>query len=631
MPREGLKRRWLVPAAACGAIVAGVVAGIVWWGRRPHEASLVERSRTAYSRGDWREAERHAREQLRKNRDDPDALRLLSRALFRQSHDESAAAISDRLGQATMTAEDYFLVGQACVRSEKVDPAINSWQQAVRLDPSHFESRVALEQVFFRLDRLAEASQQAQIVRARHGSEALGELMRGQICLRQSDSAGAAEAFERALDRPQEWISMVDPDGVRKQLARSLLQTGEAARAREQLRLLTAGARDSESYWLLSRCDLQQSIPSEPAVAAHAASYRTSHPVEPEPAPFVGEARCAGCHADIFRDQHQSRHARTFFRKDQLPQVPFPRETFRDTANPRVSHVFQKSADVVTAQTQVDGRVYQSIVDYAFGSGDRGLTLVCHDPEGRALEGRLSFYPGPIGWDVTSGQSMNRDMPAYAYAGRALSHDDLRHCMDCHNTNSRSIMTATGPESADRAIGCEKCHGPGGNHVKAASTGGFSASRDADLAIARPSLAAGAAIVGLCATCHSPRNKRSEFDPESPDAVRFQGTTLTKSRCFIESDNKLDCVTCHNPHRNAETAPAWYESRCLQCHSPGGGPRKGDSRASPDGPSSCPVEPGGRCIACHMPRRKTTMAHTAFTDHDIRVHRGPEPKAKKGS
>jgi hypothetical protein len=43
--------------------------------------------------------------------------------------------------------------------------------------------------------------------------------------------------------------------------------------------------------------------------------------------------------------------------------------------------------------TRVDGQVYQTIVDYAFGSGDRGLTMVGHDPEGRSLEYRLSYYP----------------------------------------------------------------------------------------------------------------------------------------------------------------------------------------------------------------------------------------------
>ena len=118
-----------------------------------------------------------------------------------------------------------------------------------------------------------------------------------------------------------------------------------------------------------------------------------------------------------------------------------------------------------------------------------------------------------------------------------------------------------GPEAADRAIGCEKCHGPGGNHLLAV------AARFPDLAIARPSLASGARVVRICAQCHSPRGKPVE--PDDPTSVRFQGTTLTWSRCYTESNDKLDCVTCHDPHRDASTSTAHYEAKCLSCHAGG--------------------------------------------------------------
>ena len=90
------------------------------------------------------------RSQLKQDRGNPDALRLLSRALFRQLRDQPAVAISESLDRDTMTAEDYFLLGQSCVRSQKSDVAIKLWQKTTRLDPNHVESRVALEQAFFR-------------------------------------------------------------------------------------------------------------------------------------------------------------------------------------------------------------------------------------------------------------------------------------------------------------------------------------------------------------------------------------------------------------------------------------------------------------------------------------------------
>ncbi len=86
MPRSlyGPKYRWLVFTLAGAAILAGAALILVWWTALAPEPSPLVRGQAAYSRRDWPEAERCAREQLRKTRDDRDALRLLSRSLFRQ-------------------------------------------------------------------------------------------------------------------------------------------------------------------------------------------------------------------------------------------------------------------------------------------------------------------------------------------------------------------------------------------------------------------------------------------------------------------------------------------------------------------------------------------------------------------
>jgi tetratricopeptide (TPR) repeat protein len=628
MPRVGVMNRWLIPVLTCTAILVGVAGGAVWWSKSDRRASILEQAQAAYDHHDWAAAERKAREHLRKDRDDRNALRLLGRALYRQAHDRAAAAIFERLGSDTMTAEDYLLVGQACVRARNVDLAIKVWQKAVQIDPSHFESRIALEQVLFRLDKLTEAEEEAESLLAQPGRSALAEFLRGQIRTQKSDPAGAARAFERALEQPDQWKFMVDPALIRKQLARCLLQTGQPALAREQVRELTGLNRDQEACWLLSRCDLQETIPIEPAVAAQARSYRESHPMESEPGLFVGAARCAACHPGTFRDQDASRHAHTFFRKDKLSAVPVPQRPIADPGNDRFSHTFHKRGDGLEVETHGDGQIYQTIVDYAFGSGELGLTLVGHDPEGRSLEYRLSLYPDRLGWDVTTGQARQPGQQTAFYQGKSLSVDDVRHCISCHHTNPRAILTATGPESSDRAIGCERCHGPGGNHLKAVTSKDFASDHVADLAIARPSLASGQAIVGLCAECHSQTKTGIVLKPGSPDAIRFQGTTLTWSRCYKESDQKLDCVTCHNPHRNVQTSPRWYESRCLQCHSSAG--RTANRAGNPPTSvaagrrTSCPIQPASGCIECHMPKLESTTAHTAFTDHFIRVHPAPE-------
>ena len=138
---------------------------------------------------------------------------------------------------------------------------------------------------------------------------------------------------------------------------------------------------------------------------------------------------------------------------------------------------------------------------------------------------------------------MSCQPPAPAeYLGQALTADAVRRCVLCHVTDPRAVLEQTGPTASDHGIGCERCHGPGGNHLLAV------AAKFPDLAIARPSLVSGGPVVKLCGQCHSPLGR--QVSPEESTAVRFQATTLTWSRCYSESDNALDCVTCHDPHRN---------------------------------------------------------------------------------
>ena len=222
-------------------------------------------------------------------------------------------------------------------------------------------------------------------------------------------------------------------------------------------------------------------------------------------------------------------------------------------------------------------------------------------------------------WDVTPGQPQHHSS-AENYLGIRLSLDQLYSCFNCHVTNPRAVLLGLGPEAADGAIGCEKCHGPGGNHLLAVD------SKFPDLAIGRPTLVSGLPVVKICAQCHNGRLGQPIL-PEEPDSVHFQTATLTWSRCFTESDNNLDCVTCHDPHQNASKDQAYYDSRCLSCHTKGERAdtvRTRRSRFETARASElpiCTVNPDSGCISCHMPAVKGVIPHMTPTDHFIRVHR----------
>jgi tetratricopeptide (TPR) repeat protein len=616
MSRTEVRSRGRMTGVLIAVILGvGILAGWSWW-RGTGVVNPLRMGLLAYDARDWPAAEKAARARLKPHRDDPEALRLLARSLFRQGRDQPALTIQARLPEGLMTAEDYFLRGEAMVRLGRREHGILVWRQALGKDANHVETLAALERAFSGLDLLNEAARVADRLSTRPGWEARGDLMLGRIRAEQHDPAGAAEALRRALTRPDEWHGADQPDRVGKQLARFLLQAGRPDQARDALRHLAA-ADDPESNWLLGRCDLQEGIATSAALSAPARSYREAHPLEPEPSPFVGEAQCVKCHKAIFQAQHRSRHARTFVRKAQLASLPVPDRPVADPADRDVAHAFDRDVDRLEVRTRVKDRVFRTIVDYAFGSGDRGLTLVGHDPEDRPFEYRLSHYPDPTGWDVTSGQPAHVDQPAQ-YQGTRITADAVRRCLVCHTTNPHAITTGSGPESADVAIGCERCHGPGGHHLKALAAGAD------DPAIARPRLADGPAIVGLCGQCHSPRDPNLALSPGGMESVRFQGTTFTWSRCYVESRNTVDCVTCHSPHRDVETATAWYEARCLDCHAAAGkasGHARRPGRPQPVTGAPCPVQADRGCIACHMPRVAIPTAHTAFTDHFIRVHR----------
>jgi tetratricopeptide (TPR) repeat protein len=133
------------------------------------------------------------------------------------------------------------------------------------------------------------------------------------------------------------------------------------------------------------------------------------------------------------------------------------------------------------------------------------------------------------------------------------------------------------------------------------------------------------------------RVARRGAQPYSPGAALFDSTSvflwsegerplpanshfeqLVRSACWRQSQGRLWCGSCHDPHRavpEAERA-AWYRRRCETCHS--------HSAASCSAPLPERRRVADNCISCHMPSREAaTVQHAAQTDHAI--PRRPQP------
>jgi Tetratricopeptide repeat len=505
------------------------------------------------------------------------------------------------------------------VRKDDLEPALAVWRKGATIAPDHPELLDGLSRLTIRLKWLDEANEAARRLARLPGWEARGWLLLGEI-------QGLLESPTQAITALREGLR-IDPDArgahlsavdYHLLLARNALKVGRIDEATASLETgasprKTANDPRPEVDWLLSRAYLRKGRISD-AVAAlrRAGSYRDEHPLVPEPSPYVGSARCVSCHAEVARQHARSRHARTVHHGAELLTLPLPDHPIRDTAAAGVTHTFHREQDRIRIETRAGDQVFNMIVDYAFGTPERAITMTGRDAEKTHRAARYSSYHSVDGliWDRSLA-----DVPdshsAGSFRGEPIGvRDGVVRCLYCHVTQSRDFRDppadpSPGPETADRGIGCERCHGPGENHLAAIKTG------FPDFAIVNSGSAPASAIVEQCADCHIvdvPGEVRAA--PENPDFVRSPGATLTASRCYTESAGGLSCLTCHDAHRDEHKPAAFFESRCLGCHAPSTSSQK-----------SCRINPTRGCLDCHMPKVPVAVLHTFMTDHFIRVHK----------
>jgi hypothetical protein len=518
-----------------------------------------------------------------------------------------------------MEPEDFFLLGLSLSRQGNDELALQVWSQAANSSPAHPELLIGLANLLARSQRLDEAVGLAQRLCQTPDWMAAGTLMLGTLRVSLEDFSGAASALERGLSMdPEARRAPLEPSLYRKLLARSLLMLGrpkEADRWLEPVLQAQADVKpDPEASWLASRSALQQGqFERAKAELARSGTYRGDHPLMPEPSPYAGSARCTPCHAEIGRAHARARHARTFHHGAGLLALPRPAGPLADPDHPEVSDTLVQESKKLRVRTEVDGRLFETLVDYAFGTTDRYVTMVGRDGDGGYRALRRSYFREVkgSGWGRTSGDAGSPDKIQDVRGQLIDVRDGVVRCLHCHVTNPREFRDpdkdGPGPEAADAGIGCERCHGPGANHIIAAE------SDFPDRAIVNVGPTSAEAITLQCRTCHivgdasEIQNRR-----EDPIWVRSPGATMTFSRCYTESRGGLSCLTCHDPHSDSERSPSFYERKCLSCHSSGA--------SVSTSPTLCKINPTRDCLTCHMPKVPMPVLHTSLTDHYIRVH-----------
>ena len=351
---------------------------------------------------------------------------------------------------------------------------------------------------------------------------------------------------------------------------------------------------------------------------------------------YVGDGACARCHGDIaetFRRHPMGRSLAPIASGDAgSGDRPDGVTTFM--AGSSQFTIERRDGPVIHRETRRDaaGEVLaqvEAVARYALGSGTRGISyLVEHD--GRLFESPISWYSQKKQWDLS---------PGYEQAGVHFDRPIEPSCLYCHANRVEPIEPSVNrykePIFLGHAIGCERCHGPGELHVRRQEI-----VDGRDLTIVNPQHLEPALRAAVCEQCHLlgdhrvDRLDRKPFDyrPGLPTISFFAvyGRTnqrmnkavghikqMKDSRCYRESQGRLGCTSCHDPHMVPEPAvkTAYFRQQCLACHE-----RNGCSL--PDA-ARLTESPDDNCIQCHMPRTKSfDVVHTAVTDH--RIARVPE-------
>ncbi len=441
------KGRW----ARLSLLALGLGAGAWWIGSRVFP-DPVSRGVAAYKRGDWSEAVNQARERLLSSKDDPKALRLMARSAARVGRHPTAREFYARLSARDLEAEDYYLLGLGGSLTGEYLAAQEDLKQALALDPDHAESLYLLALVWYQKAQPSSALGAAIRLSRQPGWQARGDLVQGMSLAQDSDPRGAADKLQQALERDPTLRTLPsDPFSTHKLLARCLLQSGRPVEAKKTLSAILESGPDLEASWLLSRAFLQEGKKTEAVAALGAAeNYRALHGLEPEPAPYVGEARCALCHRDIQQELLASRHATTYLRGPALAELKLPDHPLTEPDNPRVSHALKRVDGEIQFETRVEDKLMRAVVLYALGSSDRYTSFVGRDEAGRSAHPANVVVPrikrvgmGPhqesAGASGAVGRVLGRDVRVGRRGSRVLdlSHDECPCCAGGHRPRGR--------------------------------------------------------------------------------------------------------------------------------------------------------------------------------------------------
>lgn len=357
---------------------------------------------------------------------------------------------------------------------------------------------------------------------------------------------------------------------------------------------------------------------------------------------YVGDTVCFDCHEDQYQGfyEHGMANSMYLLTKDNAVEA-FGSEIVVDSTTGLHYETVEADSGFFQIEYLLDEngeRTHELArsMKWVVGSGTTARTYLA-EQDGWFYEMPVTWYTQQGRWDFS---------PGYRVANKRFNRKIADRCVVCHNSYPEPVEQTNGMfTDMPTGIGCERCHGPGSDHVEARLVSD-PPEGEPDVTIVNPAHLSLDLRLDVCQQCHlngtvsllRDGEDAYSYRPSQPlddyvalytglEFIEGEGEGISvishadrmmQSACYIETldtPRPLECTTCHDPHEGFRVeGDAYFNTTCMSCHS-------GEELTAIDAGQPLVVHSAtANCIECHMPPTDLIEApHSAFTDHFIRV------------
>ncbi|MCC6677750.1 MAG: tetratricopeptide repeat protein [Phycisphaerales bacterium] len=392
-----------------------------------------------------------------------------------------------------------------------------------------------------------------------------------------------------------------------------------------------------------------------------AVSPAPAQPVRPSQVfdDYAGSESCLPCHAAEFEGWRHSNHGLAERSVDSEMDGP-AFATVRTFQHGTQSTTVGGSGPFTVSTVGPAGRAEAFTAERVIGHDPLRQFLVAF-PGGRLQTLEASYDPARDEWFNVYGEEDRKPGEWGHWTGRGMNWNNM--CAACHNVrvkkNYDSRLDAYTTTMAERAVGCEACHGPMREHVRwRAANREFKGRHPDDRKFSAEQ------VFQTCGSCHARRSDLTgEFVPGDSFDDHFSLAVVDETETYyldgqVHEENYeyaaflgsrmhtagVRCNDCHEPHTAKVRLPG--NLMCMSCHagkegvpvidpakhgfhqldalysSVEGGP---DAAALAARDRESVARSGGECINCHMPQTLYMQRHRRH-DHGFTI---PDPQLTK--